>query len=66
MKALEIRELTDEELAQQMLDTKKELFNLRLQQSTGQLEKASRIRDLRRDVARLNTAVTERNAKAAR
>lgn len=66
MKALEIRELTDEELAQQMLDTKKDLFNLRLQQSTGQLEKASRIRDLRRDVARLNTAVTERNAKAAR
>ena len=66
MKALEIRELTDEELAQQMLDTKKDLFNLRLQQSTGQLEKASRIRDLRRDVARLNTAVTERNAKATR
>jgi large subunit ribosomal protein L29 len=64
MKPKAIRELTDDELAQQLRDTRKELFNLRLQQSTGQLENASRIRELRRDVARINTVATERNTQA--
>ena len=59
MKASELRDLTIEELDQQLVETKKELFNLRIQQSTGQLEKASRIRDVRRDIARMNTIKTQ-------
>ena len=65
MKASELRELTQEELVQRHEETKKELFNLRIQQSTGQLEKASRVRELRRDVARIKT-ITKERAKASR
>jgi large subunit ribosomal protein L29 len=60
MKASEYRELTEDELRQKFDDTKKELFNLRVQQSTGQLEKAVRIRELRREVARILTIMHER------
>ena len=59
MKASEHRELTAEELRQKYDETKKELFNLRVQQSTGQLEKAVRIRELRREVARILTIMQE-------
>ncbi len=65
MKASELRELTNEELQQRFEESQKELFNLRVQQSAGQLERASRIRDVRRDVARLKTILNQR-AKAAR
>jgi len=61
MKITEFRDLADEELQQRLRETKKELFNLRVQQSTGRIEKPSRIRDLRRAVARMNTVVTERS-----
>ena len=57
---MNIRELTDDELRQKFDDTKKELFNLRVQQSTGQLEKPVRIRELRREVARILTIMQER------
>lgn len=60
MKATEFRNLTDEELAQRREEMKKEMFNLRLQQTSGQLEKPSRIRELRRDLARVNTVMTQR------
>ena len=60
MNASKIRDLTEEELEQTLLDTRKELFNLRVQQATGQLENQSRLQDLRRDVARINTVLTER------
>ncbi len=60
MKIQEMRELTPEELRHQYDETAKELFNLRVQKSTGQLEKPSRIRELRREVARLRTVQTER------
>jgi large subunit ribosomal protein L29 len=63
MKPSEMRDLTAEELEQRYDDTRKELFNLRIQQSTGQIEKATRIRVLRRDVARILTLMRER-AKA--
>lgn len=65
MKAMELRELTDEELRQRHEDTRKELFNLRVQQSTGQIEKATRIRELRREVARILTVMHGRT-KASR
>ena len=60
MKVKEIRELTTEEINKKLVETKKELFNLRFQQATGTLEKPSRIRDLRHTVARLKTVLKER------
>lgn len=63
MKAAEIRELTAEELALRAEGCRRETLNLRLQAQTGQLENTARIRDVRRDLARLET---ERTARAAR
>ena len=60
MKASEFRNLTDEELGVRRDEVKQEMFNLRLQQTSGQLENPSRIRELRRDMARIETVTTER------
>ena len=60
MKVKEIRELSTEEIQANLVETKKELFNLRFQQATGNLEKPSRIRDLRHTVARMKTVLKER------
>lgn len=60
MKVKEIRELTTEEIVAKVKESKQELFNLRFQQATGNLEKPSRIRDLRHTVARLKTVLRER------
>ncbi len=65
MKALDIRELTDEELQEQYDSTQQELFNLRIQKSTAQLENPSRLKHLRRDMARIRTVMTERKRGAA-
>lgn len=65
MKAKEIRELTDAEVRTNVQDARVELFNLRLQQTSGALEKPSRIRAVRHDLARAETVLSER-AKAAR
>ena len=56
----ELRALSDEDLKAKITESKKELFDLRLKQSTGSLEKPSRIRELRKNVARMNTILTER------
>lgn len=64
MKAKEIREMTPEELDRALLDSRKEIFNLRLQFQTGQLENSARIRALRKDVARLETEKSARRVKA--
>jgi large subunit ribosomal protein L29 len=56
----ELRALSDEELATKIKESKKELFDLRLKQSTGSLERPSRIKELRKNVARMNTILTER------
>jgi len=63
MKAEEIRAKTDDELGTALLSLKKEQFNLRFQQATGQLENSGRIREVRRDVARVKTVLGERRAK---
>jgi len=55
MKVKEIKEMTMEELDQQLQDIKKEQFNLQLQQVSGQLENSARVKDLRRTVARIRT-----------
>lgn len=55
-----IRESTREELLRSLRDLKEEAFNLRLQQATGQLENSDRIRVVRREVARVNTILKEK------
>ena len=60
MKVNEIRNLTTEEIVTKIKETKEELFNLRFQQATGNLEKPSRIKDLRHTVARMKTVLRER------
>ncbi len=60
MKVNEIRELSTEEIQKKIVETKQELFNLRFQQATGNLEKPSRIKELRHTVARLKAVLRER------
>ena len=60
MKVNEIRELSTEVINTKLKETKQELFNLRMQQATGVIEKPSRIRDLRHTVARMKTVLKER------
>ena len=60
MKIKEIRELTTEELLNKIEELKEELFNLRFANATGNLEKPSRIHELRKDVARMKTILAER------
>ncbi len=63
MKIKEIRELSTKEINEKIVSAKEELFNLRYQQATGSLEKPSRIRELRHEVARLKTVLRERSLK---
>ena len=60
MKAKEIRELSVEELEVKLTDLKKDLFNLRLQNATNQLDNPTRIAEVKRDIARVNTILRER------
>ena len=60
MKTNEIRKLSTEEINKKIADSKEELFNLRMKQATGSLENPSRIRELRKTVARLKTILRER------
>ena len=60
MKVKEIRELTTEQIEAKIVESKDEIFKLRMQQATGNLEKPSRIHELRKDVARMKTILAER------
>ena len=60
MKYSEIKQKTDDELNSELLLLKKEQFNLRFQKSSGQLENSSKIKEIRRDIARINTSLVER------
>ncbi|MBC7341463.1 MAG: 50S ribosomal protein L29 [Clostridia bacterium] len=66
MKPEEIRELSNEELERKVEDLKEELFNLRFQMATGQLDNPLRIREVRRDIARVKTILRERELKEER
>jgi len=59
----DLRALSNKELEGKIREAKKELFNLRMKQSTGTLEKPSKIRELRKDVARMKTILRERELK---
>lgn len=64
MKPSEVRDMTPDQLADELLSLKKEQFNLRFQKATGQLENTSRVRQIRRDIARIKTMQQARRAKA--
>ena len=64
MKAKDGRDLTPDEQAAKLAEMEKELFNLRIQQAAGQLEKPDRVRLLRREIARIKTVMNQ--AKAVR
>ena len=62
MKASDIRAKTQDELTDELASLKKEQFNLRFQKATGQLEKTARVRQIRRDIARIKTIAAEKAA----
>jgi large subunit ribosomal protein L29 len=62
MKASDVRAKTADELNDQLVDLKKEQFNLRFQRATQQLEKPARVREVRRDIARIKTILGQKNA----
>ena len=64
MKAADVRALTLDQLDDEVLKLKKEQFNLRFQRATGQLENTARVRQVRRDIARLSTIAAEKRAPA--
>jgi len=66
MKMADIRPLTDDQLKDEIAKLKKEQFNLRFQKASGQLEKTARVRQVRRDIARLRTAETARRTAKAK
>jgi large subunit ribosomal protein L29 len=65
MKANELRDKTPDQLRDELANTKKESFNLRFQQATGQMENTSGIRAARRNAARVKTILNEKAAAAA-
>jgi large subunit ribosomal protein L29 len=66
MKATEIRELEDADLSQKLKDARAELFNLRFQLATGQLDNTGRIATVKKDIARLHTELRTRELRAQR
>jgi len=62
MKASDVRAKTADELKDQLVDLKKEQFNLRFQRATQQLEAPAQVKKVRRDIARIKTILSEKNA----
>jgi large subunit ribosomal protein L29 len=62
----DINAKTDDQLGEELGNLKREAFNLRFQAATGQLEKASRVKEVRRSIARIKTQQTERSRSAAK
>ena len=65
MKPGELRNMDDDELERRLVESKQELFNLRFQHVTGQLDNYARLGQLKKDVARINTLLREREITAA-
>ena len=64
MKIEDVRGMTPDQLAEQLLSLKKEQFNLRFQQATGQVEKTHRVAEVRRTIARIKTVLRGKQAQA--
>ena len=62
----DLRQKSDDQLSEELVSLKREQFNLRFQAATGQLEKASRVKEVRRSIARIKTQQTERTRSAAK
>jgi len=65
MKIGDVRQMSNDQLEDEILKLKKEQFNLRFQRATGQLENTSRVRVIRRDIARMKTVARQKNAADA-
>ena len=65
MKGGDLRVKTEDQLREQLLQLKKEQFNLRFQKATGQLENTARVREVRRDIARIKTILAAQTARPA-
>ncbi len=65
MKASAVRDMSEDELKDELLKLKKEQFNLRFQTASGQLEKTDRVRVVRKDIARIKTILTQKQSAAA-
>jgi len=63
MKASELRELSPEELQQKAVEFKEQLFNLRFQHGAGQLENSAKLKQTKRDIARLMTVIKQKETK---
>ena len=65
MKASEVKQMTDDQLKDELIKLKKEQFNLRFQKASGQIDNTARVRQVRRDIARIKTAQRTRALAAA-
>jgi large subunit ribosomal protein L29 len=65
MKASEVTQMTDDQLKDELIKLKKEQFNLRFQKASGQIDNTARVRQVRRDIARIKTAQRTRALAAA-
>ncbi|WP_371397455.1 50S ribosomal protein L29 [Fretibacter rubidus] len=63
-KTIDMRAMSADQMNEKLIELKKEAFNLRFQKATGQLEKTARVREVRRDIARLKTIMAEKKAAA--
>lgn len=59
MKAADLRKMSDQELRKELVELRREQFNLRMQRATGQLGTPARFRDVRKDIARIETVMSE-------
>jgi large subunit ribosomal protein L29 len=66
MKPKDVRALTDDTLGDELMKLKKEQFNLRFQKASGQMENTARVRQIRRDIARIKTVQGQRSATATK
>jgi len=66
MNAIDLRNMSEDQLGEELVNLKKEQFNLRFQQATSQLEKPGRIRIVRRDIARIKTILREQKTAEAK
>jgi len=64
MKIDEVRRFTSDQLTENLLQLKKEQFNLRFQSATGQMDKSHRVNEVRKDIARIKTVMRQKSAQA--
>ena len=63
MKMTDLREMTNDEISQKLHDNQEEVFNLRFQQSMNRLENGNKLKDVKKDIARIKTLLTERELR---